>query len=65
MDTAKLKIGSRVTCIDREGLRGIVKDIRSEVTAKTEQKEKGLLVSVLWDTGTLSYFSPERLKVVD
>ena len=60
-----MKIGDRVTQVEKEGLRGVVKDVRSEVTAKADQKEKGLLVSVLWDNGTFSYFAPEKLKVVE
>ena len=60
-----MKVGDRVTQVDKEGLRGTVKDIRAEVTAKVDQKDKSLLVSVLWDNGTFSYFAPEKLKVVE
>ena len=67
MITSKLKVGDRVTQADKGGLKGIIKDILSEVTAKADQKEreKSLLISVLWDNGTLSYFAPEKLKVVE
>ena len=65
MNNSKIKIGDRVTLAEKEGLRGLVKDVRAEVTAKGDQKDKGLLVSVLWDNGTLSYFSPEKLKVIE
>ena len=66
-DMPSIKIGDRVIAVERQSIKGIVKDVRSEVTAKPDQKdkEKSLLVSVLWDNGTFSYFSPEKLKVVE
>ncbi len=64
-ETSKLKANDRVK--RRSGLKniGVVKDIRSEVTASTQEaKEKGLLVQVLWDNGTFSYLGPEGLEIV-
>lgn len=42
---------------------GTVQELREEVTGTSgEASEKGLMVKVLWDNGTLSYFSPEALE---
>lgn len=59
-----LKVGDKVTQVDIEGIKGIIKDIRYEVTSKADPKEreKSILVSVQWDNGTYSYFAPEKLK---
>lgn len=58
------KINDRVRRAAGLGCCGIVKDVRSEVTASSaEAREKSLLVQVLWDNGTLSYFSPESLEL--
>ena len=44
---------------------GVVKDIHEEVIATSgDTRDKARLVKVLWDNGTLSYFSPEALEVV-
>ncbi len=60
----KLKINDRVRRVDGLGCNGVVKDIRSEVTATTgDSKEKGILITVLWDNGTFSYFGPEGLEL--
>jgi hypothetical protein len=65
MVAKSLKVTDRVVRINARGCRGVVKDIRQEVTAASDElKERGLLVCVLWDNGTLSYFSPEALEVV-
>jgi hypothetical protein len=63
--TKKLKENDRVRRIGLPGCAGIVKQVRQETTASTvEQKEDALLVTVLWDNGTISYFSPTALEVV-
>lgn len=65
MDSCKVKVNDRVKRISAPGCYGTVKDVRTEVTSTTpEQKEKGLMVVVEWDTGTRSYFSPDALEVV-
>lgn len=61
----KLKENDRVRRLNVPGCQGIVKQIRQETTASTvEQKEDALLVTVLWDNGTISYFSPQSLELV-
>ena len=48
-----------------KGCQGTVQDVRTEVTASTgDTSEKGWLVNVQWDNGTLSYFAPEALEKV-
>lgn len=63
----KFKVNDRVrrSGAANIGCQGTIKDVRSEVTATTgDSKEKGLLVSVLWDNGTFSYFGPEGIEIV-
>ena len=64
MENGKIKIGDRVKQSQREGLQGVVKGVHSETTAKADQKDKALMIEVLWDNGTLSYLTPEQLQVV-
>jgi len=59
----KFKVNDRVKRISGEGCMGIVKEVRAETTSVGDsKKEKPLLIAVLWDNGTLSYFSPEGLQ---
>ena len=62
--TAQLQISDRVQKIKEPGIQGIVKDIRTETTSKQDSKEKNLMIQVMWDNGTVSYFSPENLRKV-
>jgi hypothetical protein len=63
--TFKLQVNDRVKRTDSPGCYGTVKDIRHEVTATSgESKDKGLLITVLWDNGTFSYFGPEGLQAL-
>jgi hypothetical protein len=63
MTTRKFKENDRVRRIGSTACPGTVKGLRTEITATTpEARERGLLVSVLWDNGTMSYFSPEALE---
>jgi hypothetical protein len=61
---AALTVGSRVVRSDGSGCGGTVQDVRREITqsAETRDNEKGLLVAVAWDNGTLSYFAPGALR---
>ena len=44
---------------------GVVKDMHEEIIGTSgDTKDKAMLVKVLWDNGTFSYFSPEALEVV-
>lgn len=54
----------RVRRINYPGCEGVVKQVREETAASTiEQKGNTLLVTVLWDNGTLSYFNPDSLEL--
>ncbi len=71
MTTGKFKINDRVKRISVPGGIGTVKELRTEVSASsvetrssTEARERNLMVSVQWDTGTQSYMTPESLEVV-
>ena len=66
MDEAKkLKVNDRVKRANGCGCLGVVKDIRTEVsTTSAETREKNLMIKVAWDNGTVSYFGPEALEVV-
>lgn len=66
MTTKKFKENDRVRRIGSTACPGTVKGLRTELTATSaEARERALLVSVLWDNGTMSYFSPEALEHVE
>lgn len=49
------------------GCCGTVKDVRAELTAGRvepthKEREKHLMITVAWDNGTISSFSPEALE---
>jgi hypothetical protein len=51
------------TVLSQKGCVGTVKALREETTLTSrENREKSLLVQVLWDNGTLSYHGPEALE---
>jgi len=63
--TEKIKVNDRVKRAKIPGCHGVVKELRTEVTASSvEARERSLMVSVLWDNGTLSYMTPDALEVV-
>ncbi len=67
MNTKKLKVNDRVKRINASGCYGTIKDIRQEVSQSTissENKDRALMVSVLWDNGTLSTFGIDSLEQV-
>jgi len=63
--TKKFKVNDRVQRATGKGCLGVVKDLRSEITAagRSEEKEKNLMLNVQWDNGTLSYLSPSSLEL--
>lgn len=66
MANKKLKENDRVKRKFASGCNGTVKQVREETTASSvEQKEIALLVTVAWDNGTISYFSPDGLDLVN
>lgn len=58
----QLCIGDRVRCAKKEGLQGTVKEIKEDSAAVSDPDEAGVVVGVLWDNGTFSYFTPENLE---
>jgi hypothetical protein len=61
----KFKVNDRVKRLNSTSCYGTVKDTRYEVTATTgDAGQKGLLITVLWDNGTFSYFGPDGLEAV-
>ena len=64
-NSKKFKVQDRVRRVNIPGTLGIVKELKTEVTASTQEaKEKSLMVTVLWDNGTYSYLGPDALEVV-
>lgn len=67
MAAKEMKAKDRVRRVNGTGCAGTLIEIRTEVTASTTEgkdRDKPLLVSVLWDNGTYSYFAPEGLEVI-
>ena len=61
----KIKVQDRVRRLNQPGCHGVVRELKTEVTAVTpEAREKGLMVTVQWDNGTFSYMGPDALEVV-
>ncbi len=65
MAPKRLKVKDRVVRKTGSACIGTVVDIRTEVSnTSVDMKDRGLLVQVQWDNGTLSYFTPEGLESV-
>lgn len=65
LNSKKFKINDRVKRNQLSGCLGTVREIRIESSASTQaQRERGILVCVQWDNGTVSFFSPESLDLV-
>lgn len=61
-----VKVDDRVRRIGRTAPVGTVKALREEVIGSSgEASKKDVLVKVQWDNGTLSYFAPESIELVD
>lgn len=61
----KIKENDRVKRAAAAGCLGTVKEIKKEIAgSSTDPTEKGLMVSVEWDNGTISYMAPEALEIV-
>ncbi len=63
--SCKFKENDRVKRVSKIGSVGTVKEIRFELEnsgLSLEAREKGAMVGVLWDSGTLSYFAPDALE---
>ena len=58
----KFKLSDRVKRVKGGGCVGTVKDLRAEIsTNRSDTRERPIMVGVLWDNGTLSYFTPTAL----
>jgi hypothetical protein len=65
MAGAGMKPKDKVQRKSLPGCYGIVKDVRKEVTATSiDTGTQALIVSVQWDNGTFSYFTPDALETV-
>lgn len=59
----KFKVSDRVKRAKMPGCHGTVKDVKTEITAATnEARERGVMFTVMWDNGTFSYMGPEGLE---
>ena len=65
MVTKTFNVNDRVRRVDKSGAWGTIKQIRTEVTASSQDaKEKGRMFYVLWDNGTLSCLGADALELV-
>jgi hypothetical protein len=64
MNAKKFKVKDRVRRVGGSGCSGVVTDVRIETTisAAEADKEKNLMIQVLWDNGTQSFFGPDGLE---
>ena len=66
MSKKVFKVRDKVKRAGKEGPLGVVTDVREEVTpASAQHKEKPLLIRVLWDNGTHSFFAPDGLELAE
>ena len=58
----KYKVDDRVKRANSAGGLGTVRDLKTEISqASAESKEKGLMIVVAWDNGTVSYHGTDSL----
>ncbi len=62
MSTSEFKENDVVVKVGTAGIRGVIKEIKYEITGTQGSKEKGQMISVEWDNGTISYLAPEALE---
>jgi len=62
----KFSVNDRVRRVNGEGSQGAVQEVRQEVIASSgDTREKGIMVTVAWDNGTISSFTPEALEAAE
>ena len=61
MAAKTLNVNDRVRRCDKTGAFGTIKQIRTEVTASSQ--DKGKMYYVLWDNGTLSCLGGDALEL--
>jgi hypothetical protein len=65
MASKNINVNDRVQRSDKSGPLGTVKQVRTEVTASSQEaKDKGRMFYVLWDNGTLSCLGADGLEVI-
>ncbi len=57
-------VDTRVMRTDGTGVKGVVVSVREDSTGKGDASERGVIVGVQWDNGTMSYFTPDALRVI-
>lgn len=57
--------GASANELPLSGALGTVKAVREETSTSSESaRERSIMIQVLWDNGTLSYFGPEGLEAI-
>ena len=64
-DQSSISMDSRVVKSDGTGVRGIVVSVSEDHNNKGESSERGVIIGVQWDNGTLSYVTPDSLRVIN
>jgi hypothetical protein len=59
----KWKVQDRVKRVNNVGCSGVVKEIKIDVMGAADSKDKGIMIGVLWDNGTLSFIAPHCLEL--
>lgn len=66
MTGKNFKVNDRVVRAGGDRSKGVVREVREESTASAAEaikdREKLLIIEVLWDNGTLSFFGPAGLE---
>ena len=65
MATKKLKVKDRVKRKDGKGSHGVIQEIREElaVTTAAPKDKEAVMVKVLWDNGTNSFYTLNALEL--
>ena len=60
-----VSLDARVMKADGTGVRGIVISISDDHHNKGDASERGIIIGVQWDNGTLSYVTPDALRTIN
>lgn len=66
MAAKKFKVDERVRRATQKGCDGTVLEVRMELEnggLSEEAREKGAMVRVKWDNGTISFIAPEGIEI--
>lgn len=62
LPNVKFKVNDRVRRANGQGCNGTVRELRTDVTASSaDQRDRSVMVNVLWDNGTQSSMAPDSL----